>query len=76
MGLTSQHPYDGTGKTPTIRDLYPQLSEEELREAEENLHRYFAFALKMRNGGSISSSLDSPALSSRMKERSKNSLKI
>jgi hypothetical protein len=66
------------GKPLTIRQLYPELTEEQLQEAEENLHRYFAFALKMheRNGGSLPSSLDAPALSSRMKERSNNSLKI
>jgi len=78
MGLTTQHPNDGVEKTPTIRDLYPQLSEVQLQEAEENLRRYFAFALKM-HGESMSSaspSLDGSSPSSRIKERSNNSLKI
>lgn len=32
---------------PTIRDLYPHLSEEELKEAEENLERYLELSLRM-----------------------------
>ncbi len=31
----------------TIRALYPRLSEEELREAEENLDRYLELALRI-----------------------------
>lgn len=67
----------GKEKSPTIRELYPELSEEQLREAEENLHRYFAFALKMheQNTQSLPSSLDASAPSSTMKERSNVSLK-
>ncbi len=31
----------------TIKDLYPDMSEEELVEAEENLTRYAAFIMRM-----------------------------
>ncbi|MDA2938742.1 hypothetical protein MYX75_10835 [Acidobacteria bacterium AH-259-A15] len=34
-------------KEITIRDLYPQLDEEQLKEAEENLDRYIELALRM-----------------------------
>ncbi len=33
--------------TPSIRNLYPRLSDEELAEAEENLDRYVEHALRM-----------------------------
>ena len=67
----------GEGKSLTIRQLYPELNEEQLQEAEENLHRYFAFALKMHEQStkSLPSSLDASAQSSTMKERSIVSLK-
>lgn len=32
---------------PTIRNLYPQFSDQELREAEENLDRYLALVLRI-----------------------------
>jgi len=32
---------------PTIRDLYPHLSEAQLKEAEENLDRYFELVLRI-----------------------------
>ena len=32
---------------PTIRDLYPHLSEEQLKEAEENLERYLELLLRV-----------------------------
>lgn len=67
----------GEEKSLTIRQLYPELSEEQLQEAEENLRRYFAFALKMHEQStkSLPSSLDASAPSSTMKERSNVSLK-
>ena len=34
-------------RDPTIRDLYPDLTEEELRAAELNLDRYVAVALRI-----------------------------
>jgi hypothetical protein len=35
-------------KTPTsIRDLYPHLSEEKLKEAEENLDRYLVLSIRI-----------------------------
>ena len=33
--------------TPTIRNLYPHLSEKELMEAEDNLDRYLALVLRI-----------------------------
>lgn len=32
---------------PTIRELYPGLNEEQLKEAEENLERYVELALRI-----------------------------
>jgi hypothetical protein len=32
---------------PTLRDLYPHLSPEELKEADENLSRYIQLALRI-----------------------------
>jgi phosphoglycolate phosphatase-like HAD superfamily hydrolase len=32
---------------PTIRELYPRLSEEQLKEAEENLERYVELTLRV-----------------------------
>ncbi len=32
---------------PTIRELYPHLNEDQLREAEDNLQRYFEIALRI-----------------------------
>ena len=37
----------GINSTPTIRDLYPNLSERELAEAEDNLERYLALVLRI-----------------------------
>lgn len=34
-------------KTPTIKDLYPHLNDEELKIAEENLDRYLALVLRI-----------------------------
>lgn len=34
-------------KTPTIRDLYPRLSDQELAEAEDALERYVALVLRI-----------------------------
>jgi hypothetical protein len=57
----------------TIRELYPTLSEQELKEAEANLRRYFAIALdiceKQKKGP-----VDTSPASNTMEERS-NSLK-
>lgn len=33
--------------TPTLRDLYPDLTDEELREAEENLQGYLEVVLRI-----------------------------
>ena len=55
----------------TIRELYPTLSERELKEAEANLLRYFEIALDIYEEQSSSDVDTSPALST-MKERSKS----
>jgi len=34
-----------TNSTPTIRDLYPHLTEKELAEAEDNIERYLELVL-------------------------------
>lgn len=42
-----QGPSDEPGRRITIRDLYPGLDEEGLREAEENLDRYIKLTLRI-----------------------------
>lgn len=32
---------------PTLRDIYPDLTEEQLKQAEENLDRYLALVLRI-----------------------------
>ena len=64
------------GNSPTIRDLYPKLTEEELREAEANFRRYLEIALETyQEQRSAAPGFDSSPTSSTMKERSKFSLK-
>ncbi len=36
-----------TKSTPAIRELYPNLSEKELAEAEDNMERYIALVLRI-----------------------------
>jgi D-serine dehydratase len=61
----------------TIRDLYPGLSEDELKEAEENLRRYLEVALEIyRDTERGQGVLDGPLTSLKMEERSNPSLKI
>ena len=43
MDSTTQNPC-GAEKTPTIRDLFPDLSEEKLKEVEETFHGYLEVA--------------------------------
>jgi len=59
--------------TKTIRELYPTLSERELKEAEANLLRYFEIALDICEEQSSHDVDTSPSFTT-MKERS-NSLK-
>jgi len=61
-------------KSPTIRQLYPELTEEQLQEAEENLHRYFEIAMEICEEEG-SHDVDSRHTSSTMEERSNKSLK-
>lgn len=61
----------------TIRDAFPNLSEELLKEAEENLRRYVAVSLKIHQStGRTQEILDRPRTSFNMEERSNPSLKI
>ena len=65
-------------QTPvTIHDLYPGLSGDQLKEAEENLRGYLEVALRIyrdiERGPGV---LDGPPTSLKMEERSNPSLKI
>ncbi len=40
-------PRSSCGQLPAIRDLYPQLSDAELQQAEENLDRYIALVWRI-----------------------------
>jgi hypothetical protein len=40
-------PHMDKNSTPTIRDLYPHFTEQELAEAEDNLERYLALVLRI-----------------------------
>jgi hypothetical protein len=72
MGITERE------KNAILRELYPLLSERELREAEENLRRYFEIALKIcgeQESHSPGADVDSPRTSPTIEERSNVSLK-
>lgn len=56
---------------PSLRDLYPTLSEQELKEAEANLFRYFEIALDIYEHQNSPGVDTSPTLT-KMKERSKS----
>lgn len=60
-----------------IQDLYPELSEVQWKEAEENLCRYFRVALQIHQGTEHAPTvLDGSFVSPKMEERSNPSLKI
>ena len=60
----------------TIHDLYPGLSEDQLKEAEENLCRYVELALRIHKDAQQGPRvLDGPLASLKMEERSNPSLK-
>jgi hypothetical protein len=64
-------------KKTAIRDLYPDLSEEQLKEAEENLRRYAELGLRILEATRpVPCVLDRPQALAKMEERSNNSLKI
>lgn len=56
---------------PSLRDLYPTLTEKELKEAEVNLRRYLEIALDIFEEQN-SPDVDTVPPSSTMKERSKS----
>ena len=61
----------------TFREIFPELSEEELRDAEHNFRRYLEIALEIcREQREVSSpDVDTVSASHKMKERSNESLK-
>jgi hypothetical protein len=62
----------------SFREIYPTLTEEELKEAQENLRRYLEIAWEIQNEKSSTlpeGAVDSSRSSSTMKERSNVSLK-
>jgi hypothetical protein len=60
-----------------FRDIFSGLTEQELREAERNFQRYLEIALQICAEQSSNSApeVDTPEMSSTMKERSNKSLK-
>jgi hypothetical protein len=66
-----------SGEKITARELYPNLPEGQLQEAEENLCRYFRVALQIHQGMEHAPTvLDGSLASPKMEERSNPSLKI
>jgi len=65
-----------SGERITVRELFPNLSESQLKEAAENLCRYVEVALQIYEGTEHAPVvLDHPQASSKMEERSNPSLK-
>jgi hypothetical protein len=56
-----------------LRTIYPTLTDKELKEAEENLRRYFACATQIANDAR-SAPVDSSEYPATIKERSNSSL--
>ena len=55
----------------TARELFPSLSESQLKEAEENLYRYVAVGLQIyQDNRSVPDALDGSQSSYKIKERS------
>jgi hypothetical protein len=55
---------------PSVRDLFPELTDEQLKEAESNLRAYFEIVLEM------CAAVDSAESCSTMEERSNSTLKV
>jgi len=74
--MNAPSPDNSTQGTPPLRELFPMLSERELKEAEVNLVRYLEIALLVHEE-QVSSvhRLDPARASTTMKERSNISLK-
>ena len=65
-------------KAPAIRELYPTLTDQELKEAEKNFHRYVEIALEIHDEqlcGAANPGIDTCPHSPTIKERSNFSLK-
>jgi hypothetical protein len=68
--------YNHTEKKITARELYPDLAEAQLMEAEENLYRYLKLAMHIHQGTKCALTvLDATIASPKMEERSNSSLK-
>ncbi len=64
-----------SGEKISVRELFPNLPEGQLKEAEENLCRYFEVALQIHQGTEYAPKvLDGSLASSKMEERSNPSL--
>lgn len=59
--------------TARLRAIYPNLTHEEIKEAEENLRRYFAFAIQIASEAH-GARIDKPEHPVTIKERSSRSL--
>jgi len=71
------HPNNSKHEGPSLRELFPTLSERDLIEAESRLVRYFEIALHMQQEHSpASDGFDSSTVSPTMKERSNFYFKI
>jgi hypothetical protein len=69
---------DGQPTTPAFREVYPTLTEQELKEAEANLTRYVEIAFeihKERRGSQGAAAVDTSAARPIIKERSNRSQK-
>jgi D-serine dehydratase len=62
-------------ESPSFRDLYPTLTEDELKEAEQRLRRYAEIAMEVYFEQVSVGAVDSLAPLPTIKERSKKSLK-
>ena len=76
MDSSPQQTNDGK-KAPTIRDLFPDLTDDQVKEAETNLRRYLEIALDIYKEQCLNpdDNVDISPPSPTMKERSNVSLK-
>jgi hypothetical protein len=72
--MESQNQAQHTGQT--IRNLYPTLTGDQLKEAEANLRRYFEIAIDvLKDQGGIRVGVDTTGRPATMEERSNANLK-
>jgi hypothetical protein len=74
--MANKHSDSPRPRSPSLRDLFPTLSERELKQAEGNFSRYLEIALQVyREQLADARGFDSSPYSNTMEERSKESLK-